>query len=95
MRTLQPASYTGLDFNADGIAFCQKRHNLPGLDFVHGDAENMPLPDQSFDAVLNVEASQTTPTLSVSSAKWRVLRGGHSCMSISATVTASPPGRQR
>jgi ubiquinone/menaquinone biosynthesis C-methylase UbiE len=61
VRTLHPASYTGLDFNADGIAFCQKRHNLPGLDFVHGDAENMPFPDQSFDAVLNVEASHIYP----------------------------------
>lgn len=61
VRTLHPASYTGLDFNANGIAFCQKRHNLPGLDFVHGDAENMPFPDQSFDAVLNVEASHIYP----------------------------------
>src|ERR1700681_296508 len=36
MRTLYPASYTGLDFNADGIAFCQRRHRLPGLDVVPG-----------------------------------------------------------
>jgi ubiquinone/menaquinone biosynthesis C-methylase UbiE len=61
MRTLHPASYTGLDFNAEGIAFCQKRHQLPGLDFVHGDAENLPFPDESFDAVLNVEASHAYP----------------------------------
>ena len=61
MRTLHPATYTGLDFNADGIAFCQKRHQLPGLDFVHGDAENLPFPDQSFDAVINVEASHCYP----------------------------------
>ena len=25
-RTLQPASYTGLDLNPTGIAFCQQRH---------------------------------------------------------------------
>ncbi|MGD9619468.1 MAG: phthiotriol/phenolphthiotriol dimycocerosates methyltransferase [Mycolicibacterium sp.] len=56
-RTMKPASYTGLDFNPDGIAFCKKRHQLPGLDFVHGDAENLPFPDESFDAVINVEAS--------------------------------------
>jgi ubiquinone/menaquinone biosynthesis C-methylase UbiE len=41
-RTLKPASYTGLDYNPDGIAYCRKRHILPGLDFVHGDAENLP-----------------------------------------------------
>src|SRR6201999_2504104 len=50
MRTLRPAAYRGLDFNADGIAFCQIRHQLPGLDFIHGDAENLPFPGESFDA---------------------------------------------
>jgi ubiquinone/menaquinone biosynthesis C-methylase UbiE len=43
--------------NSSGIAFCQKRHNLPGLDFVEGNAEDLPFGDESFDAVLNVEAS--------------------------------------
>jgi ubiquinone/menaquinone biosynthesis C-methylase UbiE len=57
MRTLQPASYTGLDLNTVGIEFCRKRHNLPGLDFVQGNAESLPFPDQSFDAVINVEAA--------------------------------------
>ena len=61
VRTLHPGSYTGLDFNSAGITFCQKRHNLPGLDFVQGDAQNLPFPDQSFDAVINVEASHIYP----------------------------------
>jgi ubiquinone/menaquinone biosynthesis C-methylase UbiE len=60
-RTLHPASYTGLDFNPDGIAFAKERHNLPELDFVHGDAESLPFPDESFDAVINVEASHAYP----------------------------------
>jgi ubiquinone/menaquinone biosynthesis C-methylase UbiE len=60
-RTLQPKSYTGLDFNPDGIAFCRKRHDLPGLEFVHGDAESLPFADESFDVVLNVEASHAYP----------------------------------
>jgi ubiquinone/menaquinone biosynthesis C-methylase UbiE len=60
-RTLKPASYTGLDYNPNGIAYCRKRHMLPGLDFVHGDAENLPFADQSFDAVVNVEASHLYP----------------------------------
>jgi ubiquinone/menaquinone biosynthesis C-methylase UbiE len=78
-RTLKPASYTGLDFNAAGVEFCQNRHNLPGLDFVHGDAENLPFPDESFDVVINVEASHIYPHFErfLSEVK-RVLRpGGH------------------
>jgi ubiquinone/menaquinone biosynthesis C-methylase UbiE len=79
VRTLDPASYTGLDFNPDGIAFARKRHNLPGLDFVHGDAESLPFPDESFDAVINIEASHTYPHFHRFLAETaRVLRpGGH------------------
>jgi SAM-dependent methyltransferase len=79
MRTLDPASYTGLDLNTVGIEFCRKRHKLPGLDFVQGNAESLPFPDQSFDAVLNVEAAvnyQDVPRFFAE--VHRVLRpGGH------------------
>jgi ubiquinone/menaquinone biosynthesis C-methylase UbiE len=64
MHTLHPASYTGLDLNPAGVAFCRRKHNLPGLDFVHGDAEDLPFADQSFDAVVNVEASHGYPRFS-------------------------------
>jgi ubiquinone/menaquinone biosynthesis C-methylase UbiE len=76
---LHPASYTALDFNSAGVAFCQKRHNLPGLDFVQGDAQNLPFPDQSFDAVINVEASHIYPDFERFVGEvGRVLRpGGH------------------
>jgi SAM-dependent methyltransferase len=79
VRTLSPASYTGLDLNPAGVDFCRKSHNLPGLDFVQGDAENLPFPDQFFDAVLNVEASFCYPSLpSFLGEMARVLRpGGH------------------
>jgi ubiquinone/menaquinone biosynthesis C-methylase UbiE len=77
MKTLHPASYTGLDFNPDGVAFAKRRYDLPGLDFVHGDAENLPFPDESFDAVINVEASHIYPHFDrfLSEVK-RVLRPG-------------------
>jgi SAM-dependent methyltransferase len=60
-RALKPASYTGLDLNPAGIRFCQTRHRVPGLTFVQGDAQRLPFPDQSFDAVVNVEASHCYP----------------------------------
>jgi len=61
VRTLHPASYTGLDLNPTGIAFCRKRYDLAGLDFVQGDAENLPFPDQSFDAVINIDSAYNYP----------------------------------
>ncbi len=60
-RTQHPASYTGLDLNPTGIALCKKRHQVSGLRFVQGDAQSLPFPPQTFDAVINVEASHCYP----------------------------------
>jgi ubiquinone/menaquinone biosynthesis C-methylase UbiE len=78
-RTLHPASYTALDFNQAGIDFCQQRHALPGLKFVQGDAQSLPFADESFDAVINVEASHIYPNFERFLGEVaRVLRpGGH------------------
>jgi fatty-acid O-methyltransferase len=61
LRTLQPASYTGLDANPAGVALCREQHPLPGLDFVHGDAEDLPFDDSGFGAVINIESSHCYP----------------------------------
>ena len=52
---------------------------MPGLDFVEGSAEDLPFPDESFDAVINIESSHTHPNCSRFLAEVaRVLRrGGH------------------
>jgi ubiquinone/menaquinone biosynthesis C-methylase UbiE len=60
-RTLAPEKYTGLDLNPAGIRFCQERHHVSGLSFMKGDAQNLPFPDNSLDAVINVEASHCYP----------------------------------
>lgn len=62
-RTFHPRRYTGLDLNPTGIAFCRARHAVPGLDFITGDACALPFPDDSFDVVINVEASHCYPDL--------------------------------
>lgn len=78
-RTLGPAEYTGLDLNPAGIAFCQRRHKLPGLNFVQGHAEDLPFDDDAFDVVINVEASHCYPHFSRFLAEVeRVLRPGGS-----------------
>jgi ubiquinone/menaquinone biosynthesis C-methylase UbiE len=78
-RYMKTNSYTGLDLNPAGIEYCRERHPLPGLTFVHGDAEKLPFPDASFDAVVNVEAAHLYPHFSRFMAEVkRVLRpGGH------------------
>lgn len=40
---------------------CRQTHNLPGLDFVCGNAEDLPFPENSFDAVINIESSHCYP----------------------------------
>lgn len=79
VRTMHPGSYTGLDLNGPGIELCRRRHRLPGLDFVCGDAQDMPLPDSAYDVVISVEAGHLYPRFrSFLAEVARVLRpGGH------------------
>lgn len=79
MRTLQPQSYTALDLNPVGIRFCQHRHRVDGLVFIQGDAENLPFAPNTFEVVVNVEASHCYPNFPRFLAEVaRVLRpGGH------------------
>lgn len=57
-RYHRPAKITGADFSPQAVALCQKRHAaVANLTFVVGDAEHLPFPDASFDAVINVESS--------------------------------------
>lgn len=57
-RTFAPGEMVGLDFSGAAVALSRKRHAaVPLLRFVEGDAEALPFPDNSFDAVVNVESS--------------------------------------
>ncbi|MFN5655252.1 MAG: class I SAM-dependent methyltransferase, partial [Verrucomicrobiota bacterium] len=46
-RTYRPAEYVGLDLNPEGIRHCQRRHQLEGLRFQVGDAQQLPFADAS------------------------------------------------
>ena len=48
---------TGVDFSSKAIEFCRSHYHSEGLSFLRADAENLPLPANSFDAVINVESS--------------------------------------
>jgi ubiquinone/menaquinone biosynthesis C-methylase UbiE len=77
-RTLWSRHYTALDLNSAGIKFCKKLYlPLKALTFVQGDAENLPFEPNTFDAVINVEASHCYPDFSRFLAEVaRVLRPG-------------------
>ncbi len=56
-KYMKPQSLTGVDIVSSAVKFCRKVHHTRGLRFVQGDAERLPLYDDSADAVINVEAS--------------------------------------
>lgn len=63
MRYFKPRSYTGVDFSSRAIEFCRNQYKLDGLKFHHGNAEALNFPDNSFDVVMNVEASLYYPNI--------------------------------
>jgi SAM-dependent methyltransferase len=57
-RYHRPARIMGVDFSPQAVELCRKRHAaVSNLSFMVGDAERLPFPDASFDAVINVESS--------------------------------------
>ncbi|MBI2375715.1 MAG: cytochrome P450 [Deltaproteobacteria bacterium] len=56
-RRFGPRSTIGLDLSPAQVELSRAAHEAPGLEFVVGDAERLPFPDESFDFVLNVESS--------------------------------------
>lgn len=78
-RTFQPQRYVALDLNPTAIRFCQEQHRRAGLSFQQGDAEHLPFAAETFDAVINVEASHCYPDFArFVNEVARVLRpGGH------------------
>jgi SAM-dependent methyltransferase len=77
MRYWGPASVVGVDFSPEAVSFCNRHRIVPGLRFTEGDAEALPFPDASFDAVLNVESSHCYGSMAgFLSEVHRVLRPG-------------------
>lgn len=72
-------SVVGVDLSSRAVELCRTRHELPGLTFREGDAEELSLDDASFDAVVNIEAGFCFPSRDRFYAEvYRVLRpGGH------------------
>lgn len=63
MRYFKPKSYIGVDFSQRAVEFCRQTYRIAGLQFQHGNAEDLKFPDNSFDVVLNIEASLYYPNI--------------------------------
>ncbi len=61
-RYLEPRMITGMDLSMSATQFCIQHYNdIDNLAFINGDAEAIPFPDKSLDAVINVESSHCYP----------------------------------
>lgn len=76
---LGPRSVLAVDLCKSSVAYCDSRYSIENLRFAQGDAEALTLPDESFDAIVNVESSHCYNKIDVFLAGvFRVLRpGGH------------------
>jgi SAM-dependent methyltransferase len=59
--THHPRSMVGMDLAGKAVASARRRFERPGLEFLRGDAENLPFPDECFDVVVNVESCHCYP----------------------------------
>jgi len=72
---LGPRSVTGVDLSEHAVEFCRRVHKVPGLRFDSGDAENLPFPDASFDAIINIESCHCYEDVQrFMTEAWRVLK---------------------
>lgn len=60
----QARTLTGVDLSPNAVEFCRRRHAGANIRFMEGDAENLPFPQQSFDAVTNIESACCYPNIS-------------------------------
>ena len=57
-RTQSPRKYVGCDFSKSAVKLCCRSHEgVANLEFINGDAEDLPFEDASCDVVINVESS--------------------------------------
>ena len=57
-KTHSPARLMGVDFSSEAVGHCKRWYaDQSNLEFVEGNAQDLPFDDESFDVVYNVESS--------------------------------------
>ena len=62
-KCFSPASAKGIDLDKRAIAFCNRHYTLKGLSFLQGDAQKIPLGNNSVNVIINVESSHRYPDM--------------------------------
>ncbi len=62
-RHFSPASAMGIDLDRRAINFCNRHYSLESLSFSQGDAQKLPMGNNSCDVVINVESSHRYPDI--------------------------------
>ena len=76
-RYHHPRSLIGIDRTPQAIRYCRRKHLLPGLSFLQGDAEAIDFGSECFDVAVNVEASHLYGHVETFLAEvYRILRPG-------------------
>jgi len=57
------SSAMGVDLNQRASNFCNKYYNIKGLSFKQGDAQNLKIEDNTYDAIVNIESSHRYPNM--------------------------------
>jgi SAM-dependent methyltransferase len=80
-RTFKPQRYVGVDLSQENVRLARERAAREGLTFAIGNAERLDLASDSFDVVINIEASHLYDSRGRFFAEVaRVLKpGGHFC----------------
>jgi SAM-dependent methyltransferase len=61
-RFLGGTRLIGIDLSYEAVAFCRRQYRSSTIAFIEGDAERLPVRDESFDVVINLESSHSYPT---------------------------------
>jgi len=76
-RTFGPASALGIDIEKKAADFGNAHYGINVMRFMQGDAQNLPLKDESCDVVINVESSHRYPEMGkFLSHVYRILKPG-------------------
>lgn len=58
-----PRSYIGIDLSEKAIGFCQQHNKFTNMQWMQGSSDNLALPDESVDVVINIESSHFYPSM--------------------------------